>query len=145
MKGRNTGSLSLPDMTRSPTGCSRRWFLLVATALLICACGRNAVCTEISSRRAQEMIDKYPTLHILDLRTGAEYYREHIPGAVLADITDTPAFDRILQDYRRDQPVILYDRSGGVSACKACERMEVAGFRSVYILAGGFQAWPKPE
>lgn len=145
MTGQATGSLSLPDMTRTPTGYSHPWILLVATLLLTGACGREDVCTEISSRRAQEMIDKYPSLHILDLRTGAEYYREHIPGAVLADITDTPAFDRILQDYRRDQPVILYDRSGGVSACKACERMEEAGFRSVYILAGGFQAWPKPE
>ncbi len=145
MTRQGTGSLSLPDMTRTPTGHSHRWIALLATLLLICACGQEEVCTEISSRRAQEMIDKYPSLHILDLRTGAEYYREHISGAVLADITDTQAFDRILQAYRRDQPVILYDRSGGVSACKACERMEAAGFRSVYILAGGFQAWPKPD
>jgi len=101
-------------------------------------------CLSISPRRAQELIDKWPRLIILDARTPAEYHEERLPEALLLDVTDEAQMRRQLRNLDRERPCLVYCRSGARSR-KACAILQDAGFRQIYHLQGGYHQWPKPE
>jgi phage shock protein E len=73
---------------------------------------------------------------LVDVRTPEEFSGGHIPGAV------NIALDKIeerLSDIPRDEPVVLYCRSGNRSG-QAYELLRQAGYTSLYDL-GGITAW----
>jgi rhodanese-related sulfurtransferase len=86
---------------------------------------------------------------VIDVREPAEYGSGHVPGAVNIprgllefEIDGHPAVncrkDPALS--HRDEPVVLYCRSGGRSAL-AAEALQRLGFRNPLSLAGGFAGW----
>jgi rhodanese-related sulfurtransferase len=86
---------------------------------------------------------------IIDVREPAEYVSGHVPGAVNIprgllefEVDGHPAVncrkDPALS--HRDEPVVLYCRSGGRSAL-AAEALQRLGFRNPLSLAGGFVGW----
>ena len=86
---------------------------------------------------------------VIDVREPAEYAAGHVPGAVNIprgvlefEVDGHPAVNRLRDPAlaHRDQPVVLYCRSGGRSAL-AAEALQRLGFAEPLSLAGGFAAW----
>lgn len=86
---------------------------------------------------------------VIDVREPSEYAAGHVPGAVNIprgvlefEVDGHPAVN-CQQDpalAHRDQPVVLYCRSGGRSAL-AAEALQRLGFSEPLSLAGGFNGW----
>ncbi|HQZ30910.1 MAG TPA: rhodanese-like domain-containing protein [Arenimonas sp.] len=86
---------------------------------------------------------------VIDVREPAEFGAGHVPGAVSIprgvlefEVDGHPAVncERDPALAHRDQPVVLYCRSGGRSAL-AAEALMRLGFVQPLSLAGGFMAW----
>ena len=86
---------------------------------------------------------------VIDVREPAEFAAGHIPGAVNIprgvlefEVDGHPAVNctRDPALAHRDQPVVVYCRSGGRSAL-AAEALARLGFAEPLSLAGGFTAW----
>lgn len=86
---------------------------------------------------------------VIDVREPAEFAAGHIPGAVNIprgvlefEVDGHPAVNctRDPALAHRDQPVVVYCRSGGRSAL-AAEALARLGFAEPVSLAGGFLGW----
>lgn len=115
--------------------------ILVTGVLLSCvAGGDDAKSTdEVSAAGLDQMIKSGAAPEIIDVRSGYEYRRGHVPGArhmpfwkmfSLADKLATP----------RDRPVVVYCQHGprAVIAAFALRR---AGFTDVKYLEGHMSGW----
>jgi rhodanese-related sulfurtransferase len=74
---------------------------------------------------------------LIDVREADEYAREHILGARLAPLSaiDTHDFDR-----DHDKAAVFHCRSGMRTQANAAKLLS-KGFREVYCLEGGIEAW----
>jgi rhodanese-related sulfurtransferase len=86
---------------------------------------------------------------VVDVREPAEYAAGRVPGAsniprgVLEFEVDGPPAVNCTRDpalAHRDQPIVLYCRSGGRSAL-AAEALQRLGFAEPLSLAGGYLGW----
>lgn len=75
---------------------------------------------------------------LIDIREPDEYVREHIPGSRLVPLS---GFHR--QDFRQewDKIAVFLCQSGARSEQAADQILHQTGFREVYTLEGGLQAW----
>jgi thiosulfate/3-mercaptopyruvate sulfurtransferase len=91
--------------------------------------------TQISIEVARQLIrEKSPV--ILDVRNAAAYSDARIPNAIHVTLsTIKTAFK-----FGRDAPLLIYCYRGDISKDFA-ELFSESGFREVYSLKGGFQAW----
>jgi rhodanese-related sulfurtransferase len=76
---------------------------------------------------------------IVDLRTPAEYERGHISGALNVPI-ETLRSNRSALDIYKDNPVLIYCRTIN-KADLAIWFLENRGFKSIYALKGGYEAY----
>jgi len=74
---------------------------------------------------------------LLDVRQAFEYQEAHLPGATLIPLPTLP--DRV-GSFDSGKPTIVYCRSGGRSRT-AAQFLAHQGFRHVFNLVGGIQAW----
>jgi thioredoxin len=79
-------------------------------------------------------------IQILDVRTPGEFFGGHIKNALQADWNDKTEFERRLAFIDKDKPVYVYCLAGGRSAA-AADKMRKAGYKNVYELKGGTNAW----
>lgn len=79
-------------------------------------------------------------IQLVDVRTPKEFKAGHVKGAILINFYDENFNQISEQKLDKNQPVYLYCRSGGRSA-KAAKMYKDAGFKKVYNLLGGFNAW----
>lgn len=79
-------------------------------------------------------------VQLVDVRTPKEFKAGHIKDAVLINFYDDNFNQISEQKLDKNLPVYLYCRSGGRSA-KAAKMYKDAGFKKVYNLLGGFNAW----
>ena len=79
-------------------------------------------------------------IQILDVRTPGEYFSGHIKNALQADWNNKTEFERRLAFIDKDKPVYVYCLAGGRSAA-AADKMRKAGYKNVYELKGGTNAW----
>ena len=77
---------------------------------------------------------------LIDVRTPEEYGQGHIDGAVNINFYDDDFAQQLEQKLNKEQPVMLYCRSGSRSA-QSAEQLKALGFKEVYDLEGGFMAW----
>ncbi len=116
------------------------------TAQQLVAQARAAI-TEIDAERLRAL--QTAGVPVIDVREPGEYAAGHIVGAVNIprgvlefEVDGHPAVncrkDAALS--HRQQPVVLYCRTGGRSAL-AAEALDRLGFREPLSLAGGFMAW----
>jgi rhodanese-related sulfurtransferase len=80
---------------------------------------------------------------LLDVRTPEETAEGHIEAAVFLDYYRSD-FQTQIQKFPKDEPVYIYCRSGNRSR-KAAQKLAALGFRDVYNIEGGFQAWKTAE
>ncbi len=79
-------------------------------------------------------------IQILDVRTPGEFFSGHIKNALQADWNNKAEFERRLAFIDKDKPVYVYCLAGGRSAA-AADKMRKAGYKKVYELKGGTNAW----
>lgn len=98
-------------------------------------CGINVV----DVNGAKELIKKGAI--IVDVREYTEYVAEHIPGAIWAPrgLMDFQAFNWLPD---KDKTYLVYCKTGGRGAIVTCD-LKKLGYKNVYNLKGGFDAWKK--
>ena len=79
-------------------------------------------------------------IQILDVRTPGEFFSGHIKNALQADWNNKTEFERRLAFIDKNKPVYVYCLAGGRSAA-AADKMRKAGYKNVYELKGGTNAW----
>ena len=90
----------------------------------------------LSPKGLKAMLDAGDKLELFDVRTTEERAIAAIPGARLLD----PAGQEHLMSLGRDVPVVFHCHHGGRSAQAAAAFLQ-KGFKNVYNLKGGIDAW----
>lgn len=115
--------------------------LIFTVALAACQqkpAAETAAATEnVKVAQAAELLKTGP--QVLDVRTPAEFASGHLQGAQNIDIYD-PSFRQNLSSLDKNQPVLVYCKSGGRSA-EAAGILKELGFLKVYNIEGGILAW----
>ena len=101
--------------------------------------GESAAVQKISAEEAQAMMTSNEVA-VLDVRTPEEYAERHIMNARLLtlDTIDADAAAAVAPD--KDEPVLVYCRSG-VRSAEAAAKLEALGYTQVYDF-GGILDWP---
>ena len=93
-----------------------------------------------------DMIKYGRQVHLIDVRTPAEYRSGHVFGATSMplDELNPDSLNRRLGDATagRESPLFLTCQSG-LRAEQAAQRLHNAGFNNLYLLDGGTEAWQK--
>ncbi|MEO6540400.1 MAG: thioredoxin domain-containing protein [Ferruginibacter sp.] len=108
-------------------------------SLFIISCSAQTK-TSLTADEFQKAITTPENIQVLDVRTPGEFFSGHIQNALQADWNDVKEFERRLSFIDKDKPVYVYCLAGGRSAA-AAEKMRKAGFKNVYELKGGTNAW----
>jgi monothiol glutaredoxin len=91
---------------------------------------------QLSPAALKQMIDAGEKLELYDVRTPEERQVASIPGATLLD----DAAIRHIEGLSKDTPLVFHCHHGGRSQA-AAERFVREGWKRVYNLAGGIDAW----
>lgn len=86
----------------------------------------------------RELKDKKGVV-LLDVRTPKEYGQGHIPGAVHVPLADIGSRVKKL---KKDKEIVVYCQSGNRSIW-AIRRLIAMGYRNLYNLKGGYNAWKR--
>jgi thiosulfate sulfurtransferase len=76
---------------------------------------------------------------VLDVRKEKDYQAAHIEGAVLMD---SDLLNSFIQQTDKSSHIICYCYKG-ISSRNTCQKLMDAGFRHIYNLKGGYDAWCK--
>lgn len=76
---------------------------------------------------------------ILDVRTPSEYEAGHLQNSVLIDIKNS-SFEDDVNKLDKTKPVFVYC-AAGIRSEKAALILEKKGFKEIYHMDGGLQAW----
>ena len=91
---------------------------------------------EIDIHKVQEMLEQ-KNVNIVDIRDSASYSGGHIPTA-------TPVNDGNVQEFTentdKDKPLVVCCYHG-ISSQGAAAYFAEQGFKEVYSMTGGFEAW----
>lgn len=77
---------------------------------------------------------------IVDVRTPQEYLRGNIKNSKNINISDN--FSEEIQKLDKNEPIYVYCAVGGRSS-RAMQMMQQMGFKEVYNLMGGYNAWSR--
>ena len=94
---------------------------------------------DVDAAAAAKLIEAPQPPVVLDIRTPEEFAAGHIEGAVNVDFKGAD-FKAELGKLDRDQPYLLHCRSGSRSTSSKPVFTEL-GFKSIYHLDGGINAW----
>ena len=109
--------------------------LFLAVAALAAAYFMFGKKGDVSSATARELVQK--GAHLVDVRTRSEFGERHLPGALNLPVQDLEG--RLGELGAKDQPIVLYCRSGQRSA-RAARILKAAGFTAVHDL-GSISNW----
>jgi monothiol glutaredoxin len=93
---------------------------------------------QLSAPELKAMLDEGQPIELIDVRTEQERAMARIEAAQLLD---KPCFDRLLA-LDRDTPLV-FQCHHGIRSQSAAEYFLQAGFRNIYNLAGGIDAWSR--
>ena len=92
---------------------------------------------ELDPHKAQEMVEE-GSVNVIDIRDPGSYSVGHIPSAVSLNDTNVKEF---IESTDKEKPLIVYCYHG-ISSRGAAEYLSQNGFKEVYSMTGGFEAWP---
>ncbi|HBP11987.1 MAG TPA: thiosulfate sulfurtransferase GlpE [Nitrospina sp.] len=92
---------------------------------------------ELDPHKAQEMVEE-GSVNVIDIRDPGSYSAGHIPSAVSLNDTNVKEF---IESTDKEKPLIVYCYHG-ISSRGAAEYLSQNGFKEVYSMTGGFEAWP---
>ncbi len=121
-----------------------RWMAWLPVALVMISCNSSAQSQEQVYERLNPT-EFNNTLHqldnalLMDVRTPGEYAEGHIQDAVNINVTASD-FEKNIEKLDKDQPVLVYCRSGHRSQ-KAAKLLQQHGFSKIYELSNGIMGW----
>ena len=92
---------------------------------------------ELDPHKAQEMVEE-GSVNVIDIRDPGSYSAGHIPSAVSLNDTNVKEY---IESADKEIPLIVYCYHG-ISSRGAAEYLSQNGFKEVYSMTGGFEAWP---
>lgn len=98
--------------------------------------GNDAAIRQISALELKAMLDAGTTCELIDVRTPEERAIAAIEGARLLD----QAYHDALLELDRDTPLV-FQCHHGIRSQRAAEYFRERGFRRLYNLTGGIDAW----
>lgn len=113
--------------------------ILLSVTLLMAACGTSSSQERMNVTKFQKEIASHPDGVVLDVRTPEEVAKGHLKGAVNIDYKSS-AFETSLASLDKSKTYYVYC-AAGVRSDKAAAVMKEKGFKNVYTLEGGIQAW----
>jgi rhodanese-related sulfurtransferase len=97
--------------------------------------------TTITPRQLHDRLQQGEKLHLLDVRTPAEYAEIHVSGVRLVPLDRLDAAQLAGADgFAKDQPLCIFCRSGS-RAKQAAEKLEKSGYKQCHVVEGGTLAW----
>ena len=93
----------------------------------------------LSARDFKSTLASKPDAVLVDVRTPDEFSEGIIEGAINIDFKD-PSFGEKISALDKDKTYFVYCLSGKRSG-DAAKQMESAGFKSIYLLKGGYKDW----
>ncbi len=92
---------------------------------------------ELDPHKAQEMVEE-GSVNVIDIRDPGSYSAGHIPSAVSLNDTNVKEY---IESADKEKPLIVYCYHG-ITSRGAAEYLSQNGFKEVYSMTGGFEAWP---
>jgi rhodanese-related sulfurtransferase len=115
------------------------WMALTFFFLTACG-GKQSESTEKVLLSPQEFQNQFkPGVIIIDVRTEEEFTQGSLPNSLNIDFKN-PEFIKNISILDKDKIYLLYCASGARSG-RALELMRQEGFKNVYALEGGLNAW----
>ncbi len=93
----------------------------------------------VNAQEARTLLKRRPEVIVLDVRTGVEYKRGHIAGAVHNNYFSLK-FRKRLKTLKRDAAYLVHCKSGHRSS-RAVKVMSKEGFSEIIHMDGGYDAW----
>ena len=129
---------------------STKGIIILYTGLvfLLAGCNRDysvpetllqPIMKDITVDEAKILIDTNKDLHILDVRTPAEFSEGHLANAVNIDFY-SETFDSAIDSLNHNARFLVYCRSGHRSR-NAVLQMQEKQFKFLYNMLGGFNQW----
>ncbi|WP_282783619.1 rhodanese-like domain-containing protein [Phaeodactylibacter xiamenensis] len=118
-------------------------FIALLSVFTLNACQSQNTAEEqyvLPQKEYQEKMAAIGDLQLLDVRTPDEYNAGHIEGAELINFFDEDFVQQVESRFDKDEPLMLYCRSGNRSA-KATAKLKAVGFKEIYDLKGGYKNW----
>lgn len=109
-------------------------FLVIAVSTVLAAAVKP-----LSVKEARTLIDKTPTLYILDVRSADEYRQIRMKNSVLIPINE---LERRLNEVPKNRPVLVLCAVGARSR-SAADFLAGHGYSEVYHLDNGIFAWAR--
>jgi len=113
--------------------------LVLPLALILSACGSNG--GKVNNLRVSDFANKVKDSSVitLDVRTPSEFQSGHLVNAVNIDF-EGQNFEGEVNKLDKDKTYAVYCRSGRRSGL-ATDLMAKDGFKSIFNLEGGIEAW----
>ena len=99
----------------------------------------SAETKDVTPAEAEALLKEKKNAVVLDVRTAEEFQAGHIEGAKNVDFMDDK-FAEQLAGMDKNTPYVLHCAAGGRST-RALKKMNELGFKSIYHMNGGFNAW----
>lgn len=106
----------------------------------LCSCGQNQT---INVTEFEKQLIATKGEQLIDVRTPQEFEKYRIKSAKNIDFR-SPNFRNEIEKLDKNKPVLIYCLSG-VRSRSALAVFQDAGFKTVYNLEGGINAWSKAE
>lgn len=113
-------------------------FLLPVIALTLSCQGQSGV-QKLSADNFEKKLASTADKIVLDVRTADEFKEGHLAKATMIDYYSSD-FKNQVNQLDKTKPVFVYC-AGGVRSGKASSILTQLGFKEVYDLQGGFNAW----
>jgi rhodanese-related sulfurtransferase len=95
----------------------------------------------ITPRQLHDRLQQGEDLHLLDVRTPAEYAEVHVPGVHLAPLERFDATKLAsVTGFAKDQALYILCQSGK-RAKQTAEKLEKCGYEQCHVVEGGMMAW----
>jgi thiosulfate sulfurtransferase len=92
---------------------------------------------EIAAQKVQEMQEE-DAVNVVDIRDPGSYSAGHIPNAVSLNDGNVKEY---IETADKEKPLVVCCYHGN-SSRGAAEYLSQQGFKEVYSMTGGFDAWP---
>ena len=116
----------------------RNIFTSMSLLFALCSCGQGQT---ISVDEFEEQLIATKGEQIIDVRTAQEFEKYRIKSAKNIDFR-SPDFRKEIEKLDKNKPVLVYCLSG-VRSRNSLAVFQDAGFKTVYNLDGGINAWSK--
>lgn len=119
----------------------KQFFKLLTLMLFSSIC--SADIQQIAPQTLMKMLQKQQAPFILDVRSALEYQQGHIQGAVNISYDQLQSNSALVDAYK-DQPIIVYCRSGR-RAQLAYQVLSAKGFTQLIDLKGHMNLWQQQQ